>query len=66
MYTFHNNNNANNGLANANGQTPTRVMFNSMVEQDEEVVVEEEEELGHAETYANYMPSKRKCSRLKL
>lgn len=27
-------------------------------EHDEEVIVEEEEELGHAETYANYMPSK--------
>lgn len=29
-----------------------------LVEQDEEVIVEEEDELGHAETYANYMPSK--------
>lgn len=31
-------------------------------EPDEDVVVEEEEELGHAETYANYMPSKCKYS----
>ena len=31
---------------------------NYFVEQDEDVVVDEEEELGHAETYANYMPSK--------
>ena len=29
------------------------------LEPDEEVVVEEEEELGHAETYANYKPAKR-------
>jgi hypothetical protein len=28
------------------------------IQPDEEVVVDEEEELGHAETYADYMPSK--------
>ena len=43
-----------------NFNTPIpEIDFNKFLgEQDEEVIVEEEEELGHAETYANYMPSK--------
>ena len=36
----------------------TNSFNNYFTEQDEDVVVDEEEELGHAETYANYMPSK--------
>ena len=39
---------------------------NQHVEPDEEVVVEEEEELGHAETYASYMPTKCKFSFLSM
>jgi hypothetical protein len=33
-------------------------LYLNLYEPDEEVAIEEEEELGHAETYANYMPSK--------
>jgi len=39
--------------------TPSSLNNYFLQEQDEDVVVDEEEELGHAETYANYMPSKR-------
>lgn len=46
----------NNFVAQSN---ETRFLKNELIhEQDEEIAVEEEEELGHAETYADYMPSK--------
>ncbi|RNA44326.1 strawberry notch -like protein, partial [Brachionus plicatilis] len=53
-----------NGVKN-NNQTdqPNEAKFvrnESIYERDDQVVVEEEEELGHAETYADYMPSKLK------
>ena len=51
------NNNSNSNLSNYQNFT------NYYLEQDEDVVVEEEEELGHAETYANYMPAK--CNKKK-
>ena len=50
--TITNNINNNNNISNNNH------FYLNHYEPDEEVAIEEEEELGHAETYANYMPSK--------
>jgi hypothetical protein len=50
-HSFYNNPNNNSNInVNVNVKSP--------IEPDEDIVVDEEEELGHAETYANYMPSK--------
>ena len=56
------NNNATNVNSANNGVNRVNDYNNYFVEQDEDVVVDEEEELGHAETYANYMPSKCKTT----
>jgi len=62
---FNNNSNFNNSNYNSINMSSSNLnqslsYQNYFMEFDEDVVVEEEEELGHAETYANYMPSKRK------
>jgi hypothetical protein len=57
-----NNNQENNGYSKFNYHQNGRNNYTNMYydQFDEEIVVDEEEELGHAETYADYMPSKLK------
>ena len=57
---------ANRSIINSGSSINFGGYFENLQEPDEDVVVDEEEELGHAETYANYMPSKCEFKRLNI